>query len=203
VKKNNDDIEALLKDLLEYSKLYAIILNPMQYQNSFTAVLVRLSQLEFTVIFPVVLAILKRWNEKNLTDQEVTELLRVTEIFLFRRLIVGLATNALSKIFATLDKDVTKKAQSSQLASYAEIYKYVLLNKEESSRFPNDEEFEQALFSRNIYAMSSKNKAYLFSFLENEESKEQINVIERIKDGTYTIEHIMPQTLSCLAKRIG
>ncbi|HCK29494.1 MAG TPA: DUF262 domain-containing protein [Acinetobacter ursingii] len=196
VKKNNDDIEALLKDLLEYSKLYAIILNPMQYQNSFTAVLVRLSQLEFTVIFPVVLAILKRWNEKNLTDQEVTELLRVTEIFLFRRLIVGLATNALSKIFATLDKDVTKKAQSSQLASYAEIYKYVLLNKEESSRFPNDEEFEQALFSRNIYAMSSKNKAYLFSFLENEESKEQINVIERIKDGTYTIEHIMPQTLS-------
>ena len=196
VKKNNDDIEALLKDLLEYSKLYAIILNPMQYQNSFTAVLVRLSQLEFTVIFPVVLAILKRWNEKNLTDQEVTELLRVTEIFLFRRLIVGLATNALSKIFATLDKDVTKKAQSSQLASYAEIYKYVLLNKEESSRFPNDDEFEQALFSRNIYAMSSKNKAYLFSFLENEESKEQINVIERIKDGTYTIEHIMPQTLS-------
>jgi len=196
VKKNNDDIEALLQDLLEYSKLYAIILNPMQYQNSFTAVLVRLSQLEFTVIFPVVLAILKRWNEKNLTDQEVTDLLRVTEIFLFRRLIVGLATNALSKIFATLDKDVTKKAQSSQLASYAEIYKYVLLNKEESSRFPNDEEFEQALFSRNIYAMSSKNKAYLFSFLENEESKEQINVIERIKDGTYTIEHIMPQTLS-------
>ena len=196
VKKNNDDIEALLQDLLEYSKLYAIILNPMQYQNSFTAVLVRLSQLEFTVIFPVVLAILKRWSEKNLTDQEVTELLRVTEIFLFRRLIVGLATNALSKIFATLDKDVTKKAQSSQLASYAEIYKYVLLNKEESSRFPNDEEFEQALFSRNIYAMSSKNKAYLFSFLENEESKEQINVIERIKDGTYTIEHIMPQTLS-------
>lgn len=196
VKKNNDDVEVLLKDLLEYSKLYAIILNPMQYQNSFTAVLVRLSQLEFTVIFPVVLAILKRWSEKNLTDQEVTELLRVTEIFLFRRLIVGLATNALSKIFATLDKDVTKKAQSSQLASYAEIYKYVLLNKEESSRFPNDEEFEQALFSRNIYAMSSKNKAYLFSFLENEESKEQINVIERIKDGTYTIEHIMPQTLS-------
>ena len=196
VKKNNDDIEALLEDLLEYSKLYAIILNPMQYQNSFTSVLVRLSQLEFTIIFPVVLAILKRWNEKNLTDQEVTELLRVTEIFLFRRLIVGLATNALSKIFATLDKDVTKKAQSSQLASYAEIYKYVLLNKEESSRFPNDDEFEQALFSRNIYAMSSKNKAYLFSFLENEESKEQINVIERIKDGTYTIEHIMPQTLS-------
>ncbi|EXA88132.1 hypothetical protein J508_2474 [Acinetobacter sp. 1289694] len=196
VKKNNDDIEALLQDLLEYSKLYAIILNPIQYQNSFTAVLVRLSQLEFTVIFPVVLAILKRWNEKNLTDQEVTELLRVTEIFLFRRLIVGLATNALSKIFATLDKDVTKKTQSSQLTSYAEIYKYVLLNKEESSRFPNDEEFEQALFSRNIYAMSSKNKAYLFSFLENEESKEQINVIERIKDGTYTIEHIMPQTLS-------
>ena len=196
VKKNNDDIEALLQDLLEYSKFYAIILNPTQYQNSFTAVLVRLSQLEFTVIFPVVLAILKRWNEKNLTDQEVTELLRVTEIFLFRRLIVGLATNALSKIFATLDKDVTKKAQSSQLASYAEIYKYVLLNKEESSRFPNDDEFEQALFSRNIYAMSSKNKAYLFSFLENEESKEQINVIERIKDGTYTIEHIMPQTLS-------
>ncbi|MFW2015295.1 DUF262 domain-containing protein [Acinetobacter bereziniae] len=196
VKKNNHDIEALLKDLLDYSKLYAIILNPIQYQNNFTSVLIRLGQLEFTVIYPILLAILKRWTEKNLTDQEVTEILRVTEIFLFRRLIVGLATNALSKIFATLDKDVTKKVQSNPRATYTEIYKYVLLNKEESSRFPNDEEFEQALFGRNIYAMSSKNKAYLFSFLENGESKEQVNVIERIKDGIYTIEHIMPQTLS-------
>ncbi|QOW47694.1 MULTISPECIES: DUF262 domain-containing protein [Acinetobacter] len=196
VKKKNEDVENLLKDLLEYSKLYAIILDPVQYRKSFSSVLVRLNQLEFTVIFPTLLAILKRWDRQNINDDEVNELLRITEIFLFRRLIVGLATNALSKIFATLDKDIIKRMQSDSSATYVEVYKYVLLNKDESSRFPNDEEFEQALFSRNIYAMSPKNKAYLFSFLENEESKEQINVIERIKDGTYTIEHIMPQTLS-------
>ena len=44
--------------------------------------------------------------------------------------------------------------------------------------------------------MSSKNKMYLFSCFENGDSKEQAQVIEKLKDGTYSIEHVMPQTLS-------
>src|SRR5690606_37913546 len=31
---------------------------------------------------------------------------------------------------------------------------------------------------------------------ENGDSKEQAQVIEKLKDGTYSIEHVMPQTLS-------
>ena len=195
VKKQEVTIEILLQDLLVYARLYSIILNPSSQKYYFSSILIRLNQLESTVIFPALLVVLKRWDEKRLSEKEIFEIFRVIETFLFRRLIVGLATNTLSKIFATLDKDINKKiAGDDQL--YTEVFKYVLLNKEESSRFPNDEEFEQALFSRNIYAMNSKNKAYLFSFLENEQSKEQINVIEKMKEGEYTIEHIMPQTLS-------
>lgn len=44
--------------------------------------------------------------------------------------------------------------------------------------------------------MSSKNKMYLFDRLENGDSKERVEVIKLMTDGTFSIEHIMPQTLT-------
>lgn len=195
VTKKKEPVEVLLEDLLSYAKLYSVILNPLQSNESFSKVLNRLGQLEVTVTYPFLLAVLNRWANKYLESADVYEIFSVIETFLFRRLIVGLPTHSLSKIFSTLEKDVNKRIESDG-RSYKEIFKYVLLNKEQNMRFPNDEEFEQALFSKNIYAMNSKNKMYLFSFLENQNSKEQVEVIAKMKDGTYSIEHVMPQKLS-------
>lgn len=195
VHKQQHSTEVLLEDLLDYAKLYDIILNPAQCQETFAKILIRLSQLEVTVTYPFLLSVLKRWHNKQLEALDVQEIFQVIETFLFRRLIVGLPTHSLSKIFATLDKDIGKRIGNNH-ADYKSVFNYVLLNKEQTSRFPNDEEFEQALFSKNIYAMNSKNKMYLFSFLENQDSREQVEVIGKMKDGTYSIEHIMPQTLS-------
>ena len=195
IQENNIQTEECLKDLLNFSKLYEVIVKPTLSNRSYAHLLLRLQQLEFTVIHPLLLSILDLQNMGDITEDEVSESLRAIESYLLRRLIVGLPTNALNKVFATIGRDIERRVQQSS-ATYVEVLKYLLLSKEESSRYPKDEEFIQSLFNKNIYAMSSKNKMYLFSCLENGDSKEQAQVIEKLKDGTYSIEHVMPQTLS-------
>jgi len=70
------------------------------------------------------------------------------------------------------------------------------LNKKSSSKYPDDVEFKQALLTRNIYSMNSKNKMYLFNRFENRDSKERVEVIKAMMEGTFSVEHIMPQTLT-------
>ena len=195
IKENKIDTETCLQDLLSYARLYEIILKPALSKKSYVNILQRLQQIEFTVIHSLLLSILKREEENKITENDVIEILSSIESYLFRRLIVGLPTNALNKVFAMLDKDIEKRLHQNT-STYTEILKYLLLSKEESSRYPKDEEFIQSLFNKNIYTMSSKNKMYLFSCFENGDSKEQAQVIEKLKDGTYSIEHVMPQTLS-------
>ena len=195
VLENKIDTENCLQDLLGYARLYEIIVRPVSFKKNYANLLLRLQQIEFTVIHPLLLSILKREEENHITEKDVIEILSAIESYLLRRLIVGLPTNALNKVFAMMDKDIEKRLQQNS-STYSEILKYLLLSKEESSRYPKDEEFIQSLFNKNIYAMSSKNKMYLFSCLENGDSKEQAQVIGKLRDGTYSIEHVMPQTLS-------
>lgn len=195
VQENNIETEDCLKDLLNFAKLYEVIVKPAISNKSYGHLLIRLQQLEFTVIHPLLLSILELERLEVITEFDVSESLRAIESYLLRRLIVGLPTNALNKVFATIARDIEKRVQQSS-STYVEVLKYLLLSKEESSRYPKDEEFLHSLFNKNIYAMSSKNKMYLFSCLENGDSKEQAQVIEKLKDGTYSIEHVMPQTLS-------
>src|SRR5690606_34567210 len=195
VLENVIDTEKCLQDLLNFARLYEVIVKPATANRIYSHLLLRLQQLEFTVIHPLLLSVLQREQNGKISENDVKEILSAIESYLLRRLIVGLPTNALNKVFATIDKDAEKRLQQGQF-NYVEILKYLLLSKEESSRYPKDEEFIQSLFNKNIYAMSSRNKMYLFSCLENGDSKEQAQVIERLKDGTYSIEHIMPQTLS-------
>lgn len=198
--ENGIETEKCLQDLLNFARLYELIVKPATANKSYSNLLLRLQQLEFTVIHPLLLSVLQREQNEKISENDVKEILSAIESYLLRRLIVGLPTNALNKVFSTIDKDIEKRLQQGQ-SSYVEILKYLLLSKEESSRYPKDEEFIQSLFNKNIYAMSSKNKMYLFSCLENGESKEQAHVIEKLKDGTYSIEHVMPQTLSREWKR--
>lgn len=188
------DREELLQDLLHYAEIYQEILNPSKKLGDLQENLIRLDQLDLTVIHPYLLSVLDYWKKGKISILEAKEILFVIESYLFRRLIVGYPSNTLNKIFATLARDVEKRMDAK--TSYADIFKHILLIKEQSAKFPTDEEFTENLTTRDIYAFNSRNKHYLFSRFENENSKEQINVIERIKNGDYTIEHIMPQTLS-------
>ncbi|XKM13841.1 DUF262 domain-containing protein [Orbaceae bacterium ac157xtp] len=186
--------EELLIDLLHYASLYEKLLKPKGCTGILEENIIRLNQLDLTVIHPFLLAVLDKHFNGELTESEAKEVFLIIESYIFRRLIVGLASNSLNKFFATLDKDITKRQSNN--SSYVEIFKFILLSKEQSLRFPTDEEFIEMLMTRNIYALSSGNKQYLFSRFENGNSREQINVIERLRNSEYSIEHIMPQSLN-------
>lgn len=80
--------------------------------------------------------------------------------------------------------------------NYVEKFKFALLSKKEKARFPGNEEFSSDFSNREIFQMNRKNKLYILERLENFGTLEDKDIYGHCDDGTYTIEHIMPQTLS-------
>ncbi|GHN53706.1 hypothetical protein ME802_14790 [Lactobacillus delbrueckii] len=108
-------------------------------------------------------------------------------------------SNGLNKLFATLFSDLKRHVGLEK--DYVEIINYLLLSKSESSRFPTDGEFVENIETRDAYNLRQQTKYYLFDRLENQDSLERVNVIEGMQEGRFTIEHIMPQTLSATWKK--
>ncbi|WP_236153481.1 HNH endonuclease family protein [Lactobacillus delbrueckii] len=139
------------------------------------------------------------WHEGNISADQVAAVLTSIESYIFRRLIRGMQSNGLNKLFATLFSDLKRHVGLEK--DYVEIINYLLLSKSESSRFPTDGEFVENIETRDAYNLRQQTKYYLFDRLENQDSLERVNVIEGMQEGRFTIEHIMPQTLSATWKK--
>jgi hypothetical protein len=100
----------------------------------------------------------------------------------------------------TLGRDI--KYFNDYKDNYVEILKYILLQKRSSQRFPSDEEIKEKMLLRNLYNMNSKNSMHILERLENFNNRERIDLQKLLTDGSLTIEHIMPQTLSNTWKSI-
>lgn len=186
--------ESELQDILRYSEFYKrIVFAKQSKHNKIETILSRLAHIEMTVVYPFLLAILAHLQDGRLSDTEVESILTFVESFVFRRLICNVPTNALNKIFCTLDNEILKLKNGD---NYVEVFTYLLLNKKGSSVFPDNEDFITSLKTRDIYRMNKKNKEYLFDRLENKDTVERVNVIGLMDEGTLTIEHIMPQKLT-------
>ena len=129
-----------------------------------------------------------------LSLQDAREIFLLTENYLFRRSICDLPTNALNKIFLMLHREIIRFDGTE--TDYLEKFKYALLSKQERGRFPNNEEFAEAMGNRQIYLMNIKNKAYILERLENYGIDEDKDIYRHLDEGTYSIEHIMPQHLT-------
>lgn len=184
----------LLEDMTKYSKYYYAIshatIGNADVNNTFS----RLNVLDMSVSIPYFLSLLDYMDEVKLSKEELAEIVKTIEIFIFRRLVCAVPTNSLNKIFAQLHRDCLK--YKSDGVCYADVLKYILTRKSSSGRLPKDNEFLLNIEEKDFYSMQAKNKMYLFDRLENRNTVEHTNVIENMQSGTYTIEHIMPQTLS-------
>lgn len=188
------ETEPLLSDLLSYAKWYEILVKGKTANSTLNACIYRLNRLETTVTRPFFLEILRLHFENKLSMDEVTDIFLTTENYLFRRTICDLPTNALNKIFLMLHKDVMRYDGTDD--NYVAKLKYALLAKKERARFPDDAEFAESFSTRPMYLMNSKNKIYVLERLENFGTAEDKDVYRHFDDGTYSIEHIMPQHLT-------
>lgn len=192
--KQKIDAEPLLAEMLAYAKRYQILLDGNSGSTALDACIDRLNRLETTVTRPYFLEVLRLYNESKLTLTQVTEIFLTTESYLFRRTMCDLPTNALNKIFLMLHREIVRYDGTED--DYVEKFKYALLSKKERARFPDDVEFKVAFEERPVYLMNSKNKIYLLERFENFGTSEDKDVYRHCDDGTYSIEHIMPQHLT-------
>lgn len=188
------ETEPLLAEMLAYAKRYQILLDGNSGSVSLDACIDRLNRLETTVTRPYFLEVLRLYNENKLTVAQVTEIFLTTENYLFRRTMCDLPTNALNKIFLMLHREIIRYDGTED--NYVEKLKYALLSKKERARFPDDVEFKTAFEERPVYLMNSKNKIYILERFENFGTSEDKDVYRHCDDGTYSIEHIMPQHLT-------
>lgn len=188
------DTEPLLQDLRTYAKRYEILLRGDSPYADVNDCIYRLNRLKTTVTRPFLMEVLRMQQEGRISAAELGEIFQTVETYLFRRTICDLPTNALNKIFLMLHREILRLDGTD--ADYLHKFKYVLLNKQESGAFPDDTEFVEKLSTKNIYAMKGESKHYLFERLENAGTVETKDIWTHLDKGTYSIEHIMPQTLS-------
>lgn len=188
------ETEPLLADMLGYAKRYQILLEGGTGSKELNGCILRLNRLETTVTRPFFLEVLRLLDEQSLTISQVTEVFRYTETYLFRRSICDLPTNALNKIFLLLHREIVRYDGSE--TNYVEKFKYALLSKKERTRFPDDAEFIEMFSHKQVYLMNSKNKIYILERFENFGTAEDKDVYRHCDEGTYSVEHIMPQHLT-------
>lgn len=196
VNKHNDSLEELLEDMLRYSKFYKKLLDGESGFNNkdLDASMFNLKKMEITVTEPFLMEVFSLHEEGKLSLDDLIGIYETIEAYLFRRNICGVGTNALNKIFLNLNKDIIRYDGSTD--NYVDKLKYNLINKRDSGRFPKDEEFYENLNNKEVYLMRGRFKNYLFNKIENYKTVETKDIYNHLDDGTYSIEHIMPQKLN-------
>jgi len=192
--RNFTEIEELLIDLLYYAKQYQYLIKANSPWRKLNECIYRLNRIKTTVTRPFLMEILMMIDQKQLSDKDVDEIFIIVENYIFRRAICDLPTNALNKIFLLIHREIIRFDGTDN--DYLEKFKYILLNKNGSGSFPDDIEFSTALSEKNIYGMKGENKLYLFERLENFGTLETKAIWNHLDIGDYSIEHIMPQTIT-------
>ncbi len=193
----------LLADMLKYAKYYRQIVKGETGNERIDRKLKQISYIGTTVHLPFLLSFFDYATERDLDEDEIYKVLDTVENYWARRIICNYAANAMQKMFAILHSDILKiykrheQRQVELSVPYSQLLNYVLLRKQGTSAFPTDLEVKDNFPTRQIYRIPSSYRNFLFERMENENSPEANDtIVEKMKDGTFTIEHIMPQTLT-------
>ena len=171
-------VRGLCEDLLTYAKYYTDMVFVRSSNSIIKTLYVDVNDLRMEVAFPFLLKVHNDCTKGMITENNLIEILRMCISYVFRRSICDISTNSLNKTFATLRNEIKPD-------DYINSIKAFFILRDDYKQFPDDDKFEAAFVSRDIYNMRSRN--YILSHLENYNNKAPI-VIEN-----YTIEHIMPQ----------
>lgn len=196
VEKVQLPIDKLLDELLRYARLFEKLqtcksgLGERRLDDS----LYRMSRLEITVHRPFLMEVLRLNQDGKLSAESVRDIFEIVENYLFRRNVCEVPTNALNKIFLTLNKEILRYDNTTD--RYVDKFIYTLRSKKDSGRFPDDREFAEALATKQVYLMRGRYKGYLFERFENFGTVETKDVYAHLDHNDYSIEHIMPQHLT-------
>ena len=174
--KNNDE---QLEDIKNFSEEYSHIIKPdTEKDKEIRKELENLKVLDQTVINTFLIGVLRDYRENKIVKNEILEILKLLQSYIWRRFITEKPSNALNKIFQGMYLKISKDQK------YYESLEESLLNQD----FPTDDELKEALKTKNIYKDKEKLR-YIFKELENYNHNELID----FENEKITIEHIFPQ----------
>lgn len=193
---STDEFEKEIAILKNFSEHYNRLLRPDNESDSIIrSKLVRLNTLEVSTAYPFLMALYESYSQKNLSRDELVEVLEILENYIVRRYLTNEPTNYLNKMFPTLWREISP-------AKLTDTLKKVIITK----NYPADNRVRREVLTEQVYdkRIQTSNKIVLIL--------ETINRFLSIKSGGYTvldntptIEHILPQTpsadwKSCLGK---
>lgn len=174
--KNNDK---QLEDIKNFSEEYAHIIKPnTEKDKEIRKELENLKVLDQTVINTFLIGVLRDYRENKIVKNEILEILKLLQSYIWRRFITEKPSNALNKIFQGMYLKISKDQK------YYKSLEESLLNQD----FPTDDELKEALKTKNVYKDKEKLR-YVFKELENYNHNELID----FENEKITIEHIFPQ----------
>lgn len=174
--KNNDE---QLEDIKNFSEEYSHIIKPnTEKDKDIRKELKNLKVLDQTVINTFLIGILRDYKENKIVKNEILEILKLLQSYIWRRFITEKPSNALNKIFQGMYLRISKDQK------YYKSLEESLLNQD----FPTDDELKEALKTKNVYKDKEKLR-YVFKELENYNHNELID----FENEKITIEHIFPQ----------
>lgn len=175
-------METVATDLNERAAHYAAIAFGKEEDAELRQAFHDIATLRADVAHPFLLELYGDWKKGLLKRDELLSLVRLVESYVFRRFLCGVPTNSMNKTFAGLAKDIDKtRYHRSAQAEFLKLATY--------RKFPGGAETAQMLADKDVY--NTPRCAYLLEKLEN-----HFHPKEPIRAAAYTIEHVMPQTLS-------
>jgi len=172
------EIKDIVGDIFEFSKYYVNIALEKEPDNEIKKAFVDINELKVDVSYPFILNVYQDYAKNKISKQDLIEILRLIESYVFRRAICGVPTNSLNKTFSTIYKNINQE-------NYLESIKAIIILQDSYRRIPDNDEFKKELLIKDVY--NFRNRNYILRKLENHDRKELVDV------ESYTIEHIMPQ----------
>lgn len=172
------DTKDLVADLRAYASYYCAMALGMESEPALKQAFHDLRELKVDVAYPFLLDVYHDYRQGRLSTDEVLQVIRLVESYVFRRAICAIPTNSQNKTFATLGRTLKKDR-------YLESVQAAFLLLPSYRRFPSDDEFQRDIKLRDLYKFRSR--SYWLRRFENHARKERVVVED------YTIEHILPQ----------
>ena len=187
-------LEKKIDEIKRYSAHYIRIALRAENNPALCACLEDLHTLRVEVAYPILLGVYEASKQGKIEQAEIIEIFRLIESYVFRRVICNLRTASMNKNFALIARIMDSifeftPSETSHKNSYLDLLKRYLSSMDGIHRFPLDDEFKRDFLTRDVYEVP-RARNYLLSKLENDGRKEPISV------GGYTIERVMPETLT-------
>lgn len=183
----DDEIRGYLEGLNKDSLNYKRFLDPKnEPRPAIRKELMLLSRLEATISYPILLKLFSACDNGQFSEDILSNCLRYINSLIVRRTVCDEKRSALNKVFARIPSRLPSESPHVDTWLAAELE-----NPGRSERWPDDNEFRQALQYSHLYRTKAARIVLdgIEAFLAGKE-------VVDLSSSRITMEHIMPQTLT-------